>query len=225
MTSTANNLKEEAMAGYKTAYSIVPPVIKALLIANGGMFLLQLSFDNTLIQHLALWPLDLTGRLVAYDLSTLFRPWQLASYAFLHGGLLHLLLNMYALWLFGSRMENVWGSHAFALYYFVCVIGAGVIQLIVASYSGEIYPTIGASGGVFGVLLAFGMIFPNERLMLVFPPVILKAKWFVIIFGAIELWAGVTGSEAGVAHFAHLGGMLFGYLLLLHWRTHPPLRR
>jgi len=187
------------------------------------MYLFQLSFDDTLIRHLALWPMGLTNSLTAYGLPALFQPWQLVSYAFLHGGPLHLLLNMYALWLFGSRLENSWGSRAFTLYYLVCVIGAAVIQLIVASYSGEVYPTIGASGGVFGVLLAFGMTYPNERLMLVFPPVILKAKWFVTIFGVIELWSGVTGTSPGVAHFAHLGGMLFGYLLLLHWRTHPPL--
>ncbi len=142
---------------------------------------------------------------------------------------MHLLLNMYALWLFGSRMESVWGSQAFAVYYFFCVIGAGLVQLIVAtvgaSAGGTIYPTIGASGGVFGVLLAFGMTFPNERLMLIFPPVILQAKWFVLIYGAIELFAGVTGTEAGVAHFAHLGGMLFGFMLLQYWQHHPPRYR
>jgi membrane associated rhomboid family serine protease len=213
------------MTGQRPAGLMIPPVIKALLIANGGMFLLQLPLGDSLILHLALWPLDLTRTLAVYSTSPLFQPWQLISYAFLHGGPLHLLLNMYALWLFGSRMENVWGSRAFTRYYFVCVVGAGVVQLLVASYSGEIYPTIGASGGVFGVLLAFGMTFPNERLLLLFPPVILKAKWFVILFGAIELWTGVTGTAPGVAHFAHLGGMLFGYMLLLHWRTHPPLGR
>jgi membrane associated rhomboid family serine protease len=213
------------MTGQRPAGLMIPPVIKALLIANGGMFLLQLPLGDSLILHLALWPLDLTRTLAVYPTSPLFQPWQLISYAFLHGGPLHLLLNMYALWLFGSRMENVWGSRAFTRYYFVCVVGAGVVQLLVASYSGEIYPTIGASGGVFGVLLAFGMTFPNERLLLLFPPVILKAKWFVILFGAIELWTGVTGTAPGVAHFAHLGGMLFGYMLLLHWRTHPPLGR
>ena len=134
---------------------------------------------------------------------------------------MHLLLNMYALWLFGSRMENVWGSNAFVLYYFVCVLGAGLVQLFVATQGageGDIYPTIGASGGVFGLLLAFGLTFPTERLMLLFPPVVLQAKWFVLIYGAVELWAGVTGTLAGVAHFAHLGGMLFGYILLLYWR-------
>ena len=142
------------------------------------------------------------------------------TYAFLHGGGFHLLLNMYALWLFGSRMENKWGSRAFAGYYFVCVVGAALVQLFVSGMSGGYYPTIGASGGVFGLLLAFGMTFPRERLVLIFPPVALQARWFVMIYGAIELWASVTGAVAGVAHFAHLGGMLFGFLLILYWRRH-----
>ena len=122
-------------------------------------------------------------------------------------------------------MENVWGSKAFALYYFVCVVGAGLVQLIIATQAaaeGGIYPTIGASGGVFGLLLAFGLTFPNEKLILIFPPVVLKAKWFVLIYGIFELWAGISGTAAGVAHFAHLGGMLFGFILLWYWRFHPP---
>jgi len=138
---------------------------------------------------------------------------------------MHLLLNMYALWLFGSRMEQLWGTWNFALYYFVCVIGAGLVQLLVASLAageGGIYPTIGASGGVFGLLLAFGLTFPNEKLLLIFPPVVLRAKWFVLIYGLIELWFGITGTAAGVAHFAHLGGMLFGFILLWYWHRHPP---
>ena len=206
-------------------YSLVPPVVQALLIINGGIFVLELSSSDRLIEALALWPLGLTDTTMLGAPVPQFRLWQLVTYSFLHGGVMHLLLNMYALWLFGSRMENVWGPKAFTLYYFVCVIGAGLVQLFIASQgTGEsgIYPTIGASGGVFGLLLAFGLTFPNERLMLIFPPVVLQAKWFVLIYGAIELWAGVTGTEAGVAHFAHLGGMLFGYFLLVYWRSHPP---
>ncbi len=211
------------MAGYNPVDLLVPPVIRTLLLVNAGVFLLQMSMDDLLTAYFALWPLDLSGAHAAYGLPTLFQPWQLVTYAFLHGSALHLLLNMYALWFFGSRMELAWGSRAFALYYFVCVVGAAVVQLLVSSYNGEIYPTIGASGGVFGVLLAFGMTFPNERLMLLFPPVVLKAKWFVILFGGVELWAGVTGMAPGIAHFAHLGGMLFGFFLILHWRANPPL--
>jgi len=200
-------------------------MVQALLIINVGMFLLELSYAGQLIGALALWPLD-TG---AYSLSAAVQPhfgiWQLITYSFLHGGVMHLLLNMYALWLFGARMELYWGSRAFLLYYFICVIGAGLVQLVVVSLTakqGMIYPTIGASGGVFGLLLAFGMSFPNERLLLIFPPIALKAKWFVLIFGGIELWAGVTSTEAGVAHFAHLGGMLFGFVLLRYWQRYPP---
>jgi len=181
-----------------------------------------------LVSTLALWPLGIPEEALSGMARPQFEPWQLVTYAFLHGGVMHLLLNMYALWLFGSRMENVWSSKAFTLYYFVCVFGAGLVQLFIATQSAEqggIYPTIGASGGVFGLLLAFGLTFPNERLMLLFPPIILQAKWFVLIYGAIELWAGVTGTQAGVAHFAHLGGMFFGFLLLLYWRRHPPAYR
>lgn len=213
------------MNGVTRPSSLVPPVVKALLIANGVMFLLELSFGAPLIEWLALWPLSASTGFGIDSLQPQFWAWQLVTYAFLHGGLMHLVVNMYALWLFGSRMEAVWGSRAFAFYYLVCVVGAGVVQLLVATLGAEQglhYPTIGASGGVFGLLLAFGMTFPNEVLILIFPPVALKAKWFVLLYGAIELWAGVTGTMAGVAHFAHLGGMLFGYLLLLYWRGHPP---
>ena len=206
-------------------YSLIPPVVRALLIVNVGMFLLEIVSGGQLISVLALWPLGSSASTVLMQAESPFQLWQLVSYSFLHGSVMHLLLNMYALWLFGSRMENVWGSKSFTLYYFVCVIGAGLVQLFIATQAareGGIYPTIGASGGVFGLLLGFGLTFPNERLLLIFPPVAMQAKWFVLIYGIIELWAGVTGAEVGVAHFAHLGGMLFGFLLLLYWRRHPP---
>ncbi len=203
----------------------LPPVVRYLLIANIGLFLLEQVKMEALLEYFALWP---TVHSIAYGRGPNlpgFEPWQLISYAFLHGSWTHLLFNMYALWFFGAPMENAWGSRRFLLYYLVCVIGAGITQLMVAGSTGEIYPTIGASGGVFGLLLAFGVIYPDERLMLLFPPVVMKAKWFVIVFGALELLFGVTGAEQGVAHFAHLGGMLFGYLLLVYWRSaSPPLR-
>ncbi len=213
------------MADLRNSYSLLPPVVKWLLIANVLLFLLELSIGDQLILWFGLWPLESSRLSLFVPEAPQFHLWQLVSYAFLHGGTLHLLMNMYVLWLFGARLENAWGSKAFTLYYFVSVIGAGLLQLLVTSMTGGIYPTIGASGGDFGLLLAFGMTFPNEILILIFPPVALKAKWFVLILGAIELWAGVTGSEAGVAHFAHLGGMLFGFLLLLYWRDHPPTQR
>lgn len=210
------------MAGYSSSYSLLSPVVKALLIANGLMFALELSYGEQLVNALALWPLGQSAGLQLEPAPVHFQLFQLVTYSFLHGSVMHLLLNMYALWLFGNRMENVWGSITFAVYYFVCVVGAGLTQLLVSTLSGGLYPTIGASGGVFGLLLAFGMRFPNEVLMLLFPPVAMRAKWFVTIYAAIELWAGVTGTQAGVAHFAHLGGMLFGYLLIQYWRRHPP---
>jgi len=203
-------------------FSLTPPVVKVLLILNGGMFLLTLYFGGPLIREWALWPLATSATWQPVLAQPRFQFWQLLTYSFLHGGIMHLLLNMYGLWLFGSRMEAMWGSRIFAVYYFVCVIGAGLVQLLVANYQGGSYPTIGASGGVFGLLLAFGISFPNEKLMLIFPPVILSAKWFVLIYGAIELWAGVTGTMAGIAHFAHLGGMLFGFLLIWYWKKYPP---
>ncbi|HGG59921.1 MAG TPA: rhomboid family intramembrane serine protease [Gammaproteobacteria bacterium] len=195
------------------------PVVKALLIANGLVFLLELTSAEPLIAQFALWPIAPQAQ--ALGLALPFHPWQLVTYSFLHGGLMHIGFNMYALWLFGAPMERVWGSRRFLTYYFVCVIGAGLVQLTIASIgarTGMAYPTIGASGGIFGVLLAFGLTFPNQMLVLLIPPIPIRAKYFVLLYGAIELWAGVTGTEAGVAHFAHLGGMLFGYLLIRYWR-------
>lgn len=189
--------------------------------------MLLFSAPIAIIENFALWPLGLTGQVVFDDIAPRFHLWQLISYAFLHGGLFHLLFNLFALWMFGSRIEQAWGSKAFVMYYFVCVVGAALVQLFVSSQamsSGDIYPTLGASGGVFGLLLAFALSFPNEKLMLLFPPVIIKAKWFVLIYACVELYAGVTGTLAGIAHFAHLGGMLFGFLLLWYWGKYP-LRR
>ncbi len=199
------------------------PMVQLLLLLNVGMFLLELA-NPGILAPFALWPIHGVSQEAAAQgaFSGRFHLWQLLSYGFLHGSLLHIALNMYALWLFGSRMERLWGARAFLLYYLVCVAGAGLTQLVWTALSGQYYPTIGASGGVFGLLLAFGLTFPDERLLLVFPPVVLKAKWFVLLYGGIELWAGITGTEAGVAHFAHLGGMLFGYLLIRHWRRHRP---
>ena len=198
--------------------SVFPPVIKNLLIINGLVFMAQVvpSTDHLLSTWFALWPIgagDTPG-------NGTFLPWQLVTYAFLHANLTHVLFNMLALWMFGVQIENAWGSRRFALFYFVCVIGAGLVQLAVTSMSPEAYPTVGASGGVFGVLLAFGMMFPEQPIYVYFffP---IKAKWFVIIYGVLELYAGVVGGSA-IAHFAHLGGMLFGWLLILYWRGKLP---
>ena len=114
---------------------------------------------------------------------------------------------------------SIWGSKRFALYYFTCVVGAGAIQLLVQYLSGDIYPTIGASGGVFGLLLLFGMTFPNRMIMLLFPPIPMRAKYMVVLFGLLELFLGVTGRAPGIANFAHLGGMLFGFILIQRWKS------
>ncbi len=201
-----------------------PPGVLILLIVNILVYMLLMLTPGPMLEHFALWPLGLPEQVSSEVFSPRFQIWQLVSYSFLHGGHFHILINMYVLWMFGTRIELVWGSKAFGIYYFVCVIGAGLVQLVVSSLAastGEIYPTVGASGGVFGLLLAFALTFPEERLMLLFPPVVLKAKWLALIYAGIELVAGVTGTLEGIAHFAHLGGMLFGLLLLLYWGKHP----
>ena len=161
--------------------------------------------------QLALWPL-FTGY---------FQPWQLITYAFLHGGFNHLFFNMFAVWMFGFSIERMWGSKRYAEYFFICVLGAGLIQLLVQYISGSVYPTIGASGAVFGLLLAYGVTWPNNKLILIFFPVPIKAKWFVLIYGVAELIFGVTGTFLQVAHYAHLGGLLFGAGLLWRWGWRP----
>ncbi len=207
--------------------SSFPPVVKFLLISNIALFLAQQFMFDFLVTWFALWPLGTPDVIFTPQGAARvpdFLPWQLITYSFLHGNLLHLFFNMFALWMFGMQIENAWGSRTFAVYYFTCVVGAALIQLVVAAQAGDTYPTLGASGGLFGVLLAFGMMFPEQRLILLFPPIPIKAKWLVIGYGAIELWAGVTGAVPAVAHFAHLGGMLFGFILIQYWRGKLPLQ-
>ena len=194
----------------------MPPVTPALIVANVALFLLQ-SVVPGLVVPFALWPLATAS--LGQGVS--FMPWQVVTYAFLHGSLLHLAFNMFALYMFGGAIERVFGPRRYALFYFVSVISAAAAQLIVAALSGGIYPTVGASGGVFGLLLAYGMYFPHNRVMLLFPPIPLPARVFVTLYAVIELFLGVTGSQEGVAHFAHLGGMIGGYLLLRFWRASP----
>jgi membrane associated rhomboid family serine protease len=206
-------------------FSNLPPVTKGLLIANGVAFVLQLLLGNPTFAPFMLWPLG-DGGVDPYASTQTFLPWQLVSYSFLHGGFAHLAFNMLAVVMFGAPLEYTWGNRRFATYYFTCVIGAGLCQLAVGAWTmsqgGQAVPTIGASGGVFGLLLAYGMLFPNQRVMLLIPPIPMKARTLVIVYGAIELLLGVTGAQASVAHFAHLGGMLFGWLLIRHWRGQPP---
>jgi membrane associated rhomboid family serine protease len=191
----------------------MPPVTTALIIANVALFLLQ-NLVPQLIVPFALWPLATTSMSIGAS----FAPWQLVTYAFLHGSLLHLAFNMFALYMFGSAIEQVFGTRRYLVFYFVSVLSAAITQLIVAMVTHGIYPTIGASGGVFGLLLAYAIYFPRNRVMLLFPPVPMPARVFVIVYAGIELLLGVTGSQEGVAHFAHLGGMAGAWLLLRFWR-------
>jgi membrane associated rhomboid family serine protease len=212
--------------------SNLPPVTRNLLIANIVVFALQwLLHDSTtlaLSREFALWPLgpDVTGAVAGGQVVTVgFRLWQVVTYAFMHGGVTHILFNMFALYMFGGTIERTFGTRHFIVYYVVCAIVAAVAQLLVVKYfTHGFYPTIGASGAIFGLLLAFGMLYPQEKVMLIFLPVPMPAWLFVTGYAAVELFMGVTGTAAGVAHFAHLGGMLGGLLLIQYWRGTFPIK-
>ncbi len=188
----------------------IPNVIFALLIANGLVFALQQMSFEFIMLNFALWP--------ATHSQSPFMPWQLLTYGFLHGNLTHIAFNMFGLWMFGQDLERLWGGQRFLTYYLVCVVGAGFIQLLVAGFQGGLYPTVGASGGLFGLLLAFGLTFPNRIVVPLFPPIPMRAITFVVVFGLLELYFGVSGNAPGIANFAHLGGMLFGFIMLRYWR-------
>ena len=207
----------------------MPPVVKNLLLINVIMYVITMITGNFMYENFALF----------YFKSPFFKPFQLVTHMFMHGGFTHIFFNMYTLYIFGSVLERVWGSQKFLLYYFVTGIGAALLHLgvmylqlqgyLAAANTGDFYatnqiqsllctPTVGASGAIYGLLLAYGMLFPNNVMQLIFPPVALKAKWFVLIFGALELLLGLSGKGGNVAHFAHLGGMIFGFFLILYWK-------
>ncbi len=208
-------------------FRFFPPVIKALLISNVVVWLLVDFFlapftiagirvggpDGIISYYLALWPLG-----------THFLPWQLFTYMFMHGGFAHIFLNMLALWMFGMELENTWGSRKFLIYYLACGLGAGITNMIVAPLIGQAAPTVGASGAVFGVLAAFGILFPERSIYIYFllPG---RAKYFVAGYILMELYTGVTATMDGVAHFAHLGGAAVGVVYLMADRGVVPFRR
>ena len=218
-----------------TGFRVLPTVVKNLLIINVLMYLATIT--------LVRFNIDLTNILgLHFFKASDFRIYQLVTYMFMHGNFGHLFFNMFALWMFGNTLENIWGSKRFLLFYMVCGMGAGLCQELVqyiqytttlADYAtvntgGQIIPmstylnmmtTVGASGAIYGLLLAFGMMFPDSRIYLYFF-IPIKAKWFVIGYAVIELLMGLGGTD-NVAHFAHLGGMLFGLLLILYWRKNP----
>jgi membrane associated rhomboid family serine protease len=207
----------------------MPPVLKNLIMANVIVYIITMISGNFMYEHFSLF----------YFKSPFFKPFQLVTHMFMHGGFAHILFNMYALFIFGSVLERVWGSQKFLFYYFVTGIGAalihlGVMALQLRGYMADlnagdllaraqiqdilVTPTVGASGAIYGLLLAYGMLFPNNIMQLICPPVALKAKWFVLIYGAIELMLGLSGRGGDIAHFAHLGGMIFGFFLILYWK-------
>ena len=204
-------------------------IAKNLIIINIIVLVATMINENFMYENFSLFSFH----------SPFFKPYQFITHMFMHGGIWHLFFNMYTLWIFGSILENVWGSKKFLLFYFVTGLGAALLHNLVleielstlqnAVQSGNMAaqtsimnilrtPTVGASGAIYGVLLGYGMLFPNNIISLIFPPIALKAKWFVIIFGAIELLMGVTGTGSDVAHFAHLGGMVFGFILIMYWK-------
>ena len=189
----------------------MPPGTTLLILANVAVFFLQ-QLAPGLIGPFALWPLG-----AAHTVGASFAPWQLVTYAFLHGGLMHLAFNMFALYMFGGAIEQVFGTRRYLAYYFVCAVSAALTHLVFALVTGGVYPVVGASGAVFGLLLAYAMYFPNNRVMLIFPPIPMQARTFVFIYAALELFLGVSGTQQGVAHFAHLGGMIGGFILLRFW--------
>ena len=185
--------------------SSLPPVTLWLIIANVAVFLIGAPAD------FALWPPG--------GLDSNFQPWQLVTYSFLHAGFAHIFFNMFALYMFGSEIERLFGSRFYATYYFACVVTAAITHLVVTGLMGAApVPMVGASGGIYGLLLAFGIYFPHRRVMLLFPPIPMPARVFVFGFAALELVLGITQTAAGVAHFAHLGGMLGGWLMIQYRR-------
>jgi membrane associated rhomboid family serine protease len=190
----------------------LPPITQALILINVALFCVDEAFNGLLSQYMALWPVQ----------SSYFMPWQVVTYAFLHGSFSHIFFNMMGLWMFGSELERIWGSKRYMEFLAASILTAAATQLLMSFVGGWGNPTVGASGGLFGLLLAFGMMFPDRVIMPLFPPIPMKAKVFVAVYGGIELFLGVTGTSSGVAHFAHLGGMLGGWLMLRYWRGQPP---
>ena len=207
----------------------LPPVTKNLIIINVIVFLATLVNEDFMIGTFALF----------YPTSQYFHWWQVVTHMFMHGGFWHIFFNMYTLLIFGSVVERYIGPKKFLLFYFVCGLGAVALHFGVEYWQMQSYmegaalgnatalqrieaikftPTVGASGAIYGVLMGYAMIFPESKMTLLFPPVTLSAKWMVVVFAAIELFTGVTGVASGIAHFAHLGGMLIGWLLILWWR-------
>lgn len=187
--------------------SSVPSAVKHIILISIGMMVLSYLNEPLMTRLFALNPVTFIRR-----------PWQLVTYMFMHGSFFHIFFNMYTLYIFGSVLENVWGTKKFLVFYFITGIGAALVHIGVQYLTGDFALTVGASGAIYGILMGYAMLYPDSRLSLIFPPVTMKAKWFVLIFAGIELLLGVTGTQAGVAHFAHLGGLVFGFILMMYWK-------
>ncbi len=208
--------------------SQIPTVTKNLVAINILMFIATLVNENFMVANFAMF----------YPASPFFKPWQILTHMFMHGGFWHIFFNMYSLLMFGSILERSLGPKKYLIFYFVTGLGAVALhtgvewmqaRVFIANGAVNAYqallmtPTLGASGAIYGVLIGFAMLYPQAQLMLIFPPIPVKAKWLVVIFAVIELFSGINGIQPGVAHFAHLGGMLFGWLLIRWWRKHGKL--
>ena len=199
--------------------SNIPKAVKNIIFINILVMIMTSLNQQLMVEKFALF----------YPTSPFFHWWQPLTHMFMHGGWGHLLFNMYTLFIFGSSLERVWGPKKFLIFYFVTGLGAAAIHTGVEwiqnyiTQADQMIPTVGASGAIYGVLMGYALLYPDAILTLIFPPVSLKARWFVLIFAAIELVAGITGTGAGIAHFAHLGGLIFGYLLIHLWKRQGTL--
>ena len=192
-----------------TPYRLHSPVLSRTIIGLCVvMFFAQGQMPETLMIEGALWPLGPD-----------FKPWQVVSYGFLHGGLTHLLFNMLGLYMFGGDVERIIGPQRFAFLYVASVVCAAMAQLAVNAVTASPWPTVGASGGLFGVMLVFALLFPKAKIVPLIPPIPMPAWLFVSLYAGLELWMGVTGTQQGVAHFAHLGGLVGGVLVWFYWRA------
>lgn len=220
--------------GRRGLFSGVPAAVRNIIFINALVMVMTMLNQEFMYEHFALF----------YPTSPFFHWWQPLTHMFMHGGFWHLFFNMYTLYIFGSILERVWGARKFLIFYFVTGLGAalvhtGVEWLQMHNWIGQaaegsiaaqasihalkMTPTVGASGAIYGVLMGYAMLYPDSILTLIFPPVSLKAKWFVLIFAAIELLTGITGTGGGIAHFAHLGGLIFGFILIRFWKKRRTL--
>ncbi len=188
-------------------FANLAPATRAILLACIAAFVAQLALPGAVDAWFALWPPG-----------SRFAPWQVLTYAFLHGGFTHLLFNMIGLITFGNELERYWGTRRFLVFYFASVITAAIAQQWVTSSLGQDVPTVGASGGIFGLLLGFAMMFPKRKIVPLIPPIPMPAWLFVLLYAGLELYLGVTGTQSGIAHFAHLGGMVGGFLVMQYWK-------